>query len=95
MAHNALTTKQRRQRAPAGAGLAPQPARPADEGQTVVAVSVVYSQVPDELADRFVTTVRIDRDLGSLIRASGVLYAMRALIRELEAQGLLADSVLT
>lgn len=81
---------------PAGATSRPAPALRdvprlgPQEPETVLTVLVTYAQVPGELADDFSTTVNIDGRFGSLIRAEAVLYAIRAMLRQLGDQNLLA-----
>lgn len=62
------------------------------EPEVALYCEVTYSQVPGELADKFEATARIEPRFGSLIRASAVLYAIRALLEQLGAQNLLAPA---
>lgn len=61
-----------------------------ERAEPMLEVRVFYSQVPNLLADRFEVEVRIDADMGSLVRSNAALYAVRAILDELEGQQLLA-----
>lgn len=73
--------------------MSPEQRRPAShEREPMLEVWVYYSQVPDQLADRFDVEIFIDEGMGALVRSNAALYALRAMLNELERQNLLSPS---